>query len=76
MVQHFPMAALVGTDPLDLPGLAQPVQAVPDGGSGGAEGGGYLAAAGGRVLPQEGQDAVPDFLAVFWLIQIFWLFSG
>ena len=41
------MTALVGTDPFDPPGLAQPVQPVPDGGSRGAEGGGDFAAAGG-----------------------------
>ena len=38
---------------------------------------GDLAAAGGRVLPQEGEDAVPNFLAVFLadpgFLVVFWL---
>ena len=58
--QHLPVAALVGTDPLDLPGRAQLVKPVPDDGSRGAEGGGDFAAARGRILAKESQDAVRE----------------
>ena len=79
LAQHLPVAALVGTNPLDLPGRAQLVQPVPDDGWRGAEGGGDFAAARGRILAKESQDAVGKgwgfrrsaffsggFLAAFW----------
>ena len=81
--QHPPVAALVGTDPLDLPGRAQLVQPVPDDRSRGAEGGGDFAAARVRILAKESQDTAEKGWR-FWRLAFvsggflvgFWRFSA
>ena len=74
---HFPASPPVRSDATQPPNLLEFIEPIPDAPLGDTcKCPGDLAAAGGRVLPQEGEDAVPNFLAVFWLIQVFWWFSG